>query len=136
MSSSCGLRRMEHFLTVPLQISLFRCPAASMGLGMASVSILIPAGFILRALPWDSPPHIPFQVWIKPAGLKTLMCVCPWCCRQIRSKIPAELLLLALGSSMGRKAPGDSSCLALLPAKSQNSHKALVRPFLRVIFWL
>lgn len=73
-----------------------------MGLGMGRVSILIPAGFILGALPWDSPPHIPSQVWIKPAGLKILMCVCPWCCRQIRSKIPAELLLLELGSSMGR----------------------------------
>lgn len=36
------------------------------------------------------------------AGLESLICVCPWCCRQIRSTIPAELLLLALASSMGR----------------------------------
>ena len=120
VSSSCGLKRTKHLLTVTLQIAVFRCCAAhelsERTRHRQHPHSSPPAGFILGAFPWGSCclfPRIHFQFWIKSAELTSLICVCPRCRRQIRSKIPAGLLLLALGSSVGWKALRDSSCLSL-----------------------
>lgn len=82
--------------------------AAQMGSGTGRVSIPIPAGFIPRALPWDSSPHIPFQVcWVR----KSNLCL-PLVLQTDKIHNPSWAPSAGSGIFHGKN-PWDSSCLAL-----------------------